>query len=154
MSKMYLDFTTSIPKTDGTATPQVDYIAFEMKNGDRVSVSCEGDADYVIENNGNSELNTYCGRYKDLEVVVEPDEDKKIKLEEYRFYKDFSEYNSMTEEVFDYLQTDSLEIYEIGIYFQEECEEQYYTCKNLHVRIEFGEKVLNFQEETVSVMPY
>ena len=122
MAIMYFSFETNLPdSTKNEHTLSVDYIAFRGKNDEVISVSCNQDSDWFVQNG------LYAGRFKGLEV----------KVEDFNTEKLTHDYETMSEEDFNLLKTAKL--YEIG--FEEDSDyngPDPIEGKNISVEIRFN----------------
>ncbi len=73
MARMYVNFKINAPDTAaGKPTLQMEHINFRAKDGSLITVGCDGDADFGVENG------EYDARYKGLEYKIEDREGKEL----------------------------------------------------------------------------
>ena len=143
MARMYFNFNTNLPDSKTSkCLAAVDYIAFEGKKGEIISVSCNQDSDWHIENG------EYNARFKGLEVKIEG-----TNKNEYTYL--IHDYKEMSLEDFNMLQ--GATPYEIG--FQEDDYlPDIIKCENVDIRIEIYDNenhntlITDYTAEELSVM--
>ena len=100
MSKLYYNVLTNLnPSELKIPTPYIDYIAFDIPAKFRITVSCNGSSDYVVDEN-----RILSGRWKGVEVQIEDYNGNEI-----------HDFDDMNDDDFNLLR--SSVPYEIGIYY-------------------------------------
>lgn len=100
MSRLYYKALTNLnPSELKIPTPYIDYIAFDIPAKFRITVSCNGSSDYVIDEN-----RILSGRWKGVEVHIEDYDGNEI-----------HDFDDMNDDDFNLLKLSPP--YEIGIYY-------------------------------------
>ena len=146
MARLYFSFDSNLRKScEDIPTPQVDYIALYTKKGHIISLSCNMQSDFGVNENGE-----YSARFKGVDCQIALNSDININPDPSHDSEEISDND------FDIISNNEITEVEIGLYLGDSRYEENFVpkLKNLSLEIEMYDRNFKYFNKNINVIPY